>query len=173
MTASEKKRAETDVARALNAVRQMVRGLRSAADTVERELNVSAAQLFVLRELAHESGRSVKDLADVTMTTHSTVSEVVAQLVAKGLVTKRPDERDARRAVLRLTRLGASLVRKAPRAIQEDMIDGFEKLRPSEQRGIANGLEKWLRASGLGSVPPGMLFSKPLNEGKTRSRRAR
>jgi DNA-binding MarR family transcriptional regulator len=173
MTASGKKRAEPDVSRALNAVRQMVRGLRSAADTVERELNVSAAQLFVLRELAEESGRSVKDLADVTMTTHSTVSEVVAQLVAKGLVTKRPDENDARRAVLRLTRLGSNLVRKAPRAIQEDMIDGFGKLKPSEQRGIANGLEKWLRASGMGSVPAAMLFSKPLREATNRRRRTR
>ncbi|HEV7442377.1 MAG TPA: MarR family transcriptional regulator [Steroidobacteraceae bacterium] len=151
----------------------MVRGLRSAADTVERELNVSAAQLFVLRELAHESGRSVKDLANVTMTTHSTVSEVVAQLVTKGLVTKQPDQNDGRRSVLRLTRLGSNLVRKAPRAIQQDMIDGFGKLRPSEQRGIANGLEKWLRASGLGSVPAAMLFSKPLNESPGRTSRTR
>jgi DNA-binding MarR family transcriptional regulator len=106
------------------------------------------------------------------MTTHSTVSEVVAQLVAKGLVTKRPDEKDARRTVLGLTRLGASLVCKAPRAIQQDMIDGFGKLKPSEQRGIANGLEKWLRASGLGSVPAAMLFSKPLRKGTNRGRRS-
>jgi DNA-binding MarR family transcriptional regulator len=173
MTASGKKRAQPDVARALNAVRQMVRGLRSAADTVERELNVSAAQLFVLRELAQESCRSVKDLADVTMTTHSTVSEVVTQLVAKGLVTKRPDQQDARRAVLTLTRSGTNLVRRAPRAIQQDMIDGFGRLRPAEQRGIANGLEKWLRASGLGSVPAAMLFSQPVREKRKRSRRAR
>jgi DNA-binding MarR family transcriptional regulator len=151
----------------------MVRGLRSAADSVERKLNISAAQLFVLRELAQESGRSVKDLADVTMTTHSTVSEVVTQLVAKGLVTKRPDPKDARRAVLALTRTGTNLVRRAPRAIQQDMIDGFGKLRASEQRGIANGLEKWLRASGLGSVPATMLFSKPVGETRKRSRRTR
>jgi hypothetical protein len=52
-------------------------------------------------------------------------------------------------------------VKKAPRAIQEDLIDGFATLRPSERRGLASGLEKWLEASGFGGVPPTMLFDKP------------
>ena len=161
-----------DVARALNALRRMVRGLRSAAETVERGLRVSAAQLFVLSELSQIPDQSVKDLAAVTMTTHSTVSQVVGQLIAKGLVTRSADASDRRRSVLRLTRQGTTLVRRAPRAIQEDLIDGFATLRPSERRGLASGLEKWLAASGLGGVPSTMLFDKPLlGERTTRSGR--
>ncbi|HEY8684264.1 MAG TPA: helix-turn-helix domain-containing protein, partial [Chloroflexota bacterium] len=76
-----KKKRQPDLSRALNAVRRMVRGLRSAAEAVERELNISAAQLFVLRELGQVPDQSVKDLAAVTMTTHSTVSQVVGQLI--------------------------------------------------------------------------------------------
>src|SRR2546423_6749507 len=144
---------QTDVSRALNALRRMVRGLRSAAEGIERELRVSAAQLFVLSELAQIPDQSIKDLAAVTMTTHSTVSQVVGQLISKGLVTRSADASDARRAVLRVTRQGATVLKKSPRAIQEDLIDGFEALRPSERRGLANGLEKWLEASGLGGVP--------------------
>jgi len=151
-----------DVARALNALRRMVRGLRSAAETVERGLRVSAAQLFVLSELAQIPDQSVKDLAAVTMTTHSTVSQVVGQLIVKGLVTRTADPSDGRRSVLRLTRQGTKLVKQAPRAIQEDLIEGFGTLRPSERRGLASGLEKWLAASGLGGVPSTMLFEKPL-----------
>ena len=153
---------EPDVSRALNALRRMVRGLRSAAESVERDLRISAAQLFVLRELARVPDQSVKDLAAVTMTTHSTVSQVVGQLITKGFVTRTTDAGDARRSVLRLTRQGANLLRKSPRAIQEELIDGFATLRRSEQRGLANGLEKWLTASGLGNVPSSMLFEKPL-----------
>jgi len=152
----------SDVSRALNALRRMVRGLRSAAEAVERDLRISAAQLFVLSELAQVPDQSVKDLAAVTMTTHSTVSQVVSQLVAKGLVTRTADVSDARRGVLRVTRQGATLLRKSPRAIQEDLIDGFRALRPSEQRGLANGLEKWVDASGLSGVRSAMLFDKPL-----------
>jgi DNA-binding MarR family transcriptional regulator len=153
---------QPDVFRAINALRRMVRGLRTAAESVERELSVSAAQLFVMRELAQMPDQSVKDLAAVTMTTHSTVSQVVGQLISKGLVTRTADAADARRALLRLTRQGANLLKRFPRAIQEDLIEGFAALRPSERRALANGLEKWLAASGLGGVPPTMLFEKPL-----------
>ena len=153
---------QEDVARALNALRRMVRGLRSAAEAVERTVKISAAQLFVLSELSRVPDQSVKDLAALTMTTHSTVSQVVGQLISKGLVTRAVDASDARRAVLRVTRQGSGVLKKAPRAIQEDLIDGFALLRPAERRGLANGLEKWLVASGLSGVPSTMLFVKPL-----------
>jgi DNA-binding MarR family transcriptional regulator len=167
-----RKNRPADVARALNALRRMVRGLRSAAETIERGLRVSAAQLFVLSELSQVPDQSVKDLAAVTMTTHSTVSQVVGQLIAKGLVTRTADASDRRRSVLRLTRQGTTLVKQAPRAIQEELIDGFATLRASERRGLAIGLEKWLVASGLGGVPSRMLFDKPLlTKRTTRSRK--
>jgi DNA-binding MarR family transcriptional regulator len=167
--ANPKKKRQPDLSRALNAVRRMVRGLRSAAEAVERELKISGAQLFVLKELADVPDQSVKDLAAVTMTTHSTVSQVVSQLIAKGLVTRTSDAADRRRALLRLTRQGANLVRRSPRVIQADLIAGFSTLRPAERRGLANGLEKWLDASGMGRVQSRMLFDKPLLD-KRRSR---
>jgi len=151
--------------------------LARALEAIERELSVSAAQLFVLRELADFPDQSVKDLAAVTMTTHSTVSQVVSQLIAKGMVTRTPDPADGRRAVLRLTRAGINLVNRAPRVIQADLIEGFSTLRQAERRALANGLEKWLDASGLARVPSRMLFDKPLlgkrgASPRTRSRRA-
>jgi len=149
-----------DVSRAINALRRMVRGLRSAAENVERQLSISAAQLFVLRELSNLPDQSVKDLASVTMTTHSTVSQVVGQLIAKRLVTRTTDKLDKRRSVLRLTRQGTVLLRKAPRAIQEDLVDGFALLTPQERRGLATGLEKWLATSGLSRARAAMLFEK-------------
>jgi DNA-binding MarR family transcriptional regulator len=162
-----------DVARAVNALRRMVRGLRSAAESVERELSVSAAQLFVLRELMNVPGQSVKDLATVTMTTHSTVSQVVGQLISKRLVTRTTDELDGRRSVLRLTRQGAALLRKAPRAVQEDLVDGFALLTSAQRRGLAIGLEKWLAASGLSGAPPAMLFDNPLLPARKRAPKRR
>jgi DNA-binding MarR family transcriptional regulator len=165
---------QTDVARALNALRRMVRGLRSAAEAVERDLRISAAQLFVLSELAHVPDQSVKDLAAVTMTTHSTVSQVVAQLISKRLVIRTADAFDGRRSVLRVSRKGTDLLRKAPRVIQEDLLDGFATLRLAERRGLANGLERWLAASGLSGMPSTMMFDKPtLTEVRTRSGKRR
>jgi DNA-binding MarR family transcriptional regulator len=162
-----------EVSRALNAVRRMVRGLRSAAEAVERDFRISAAQLFVLTELGSVPDQSVKDLAAVTMTTHSTVSQVVGQLISKGLVAKTTDSTDARRSVLRLTGEGQGVLRKAPRAVQEDLIEGFASLSPTLQRAVATGLEKWLDASGMGRVQSGMLFERPLIVPKSRTRAGR
>jgi DNA-binding MarR family transcriptional regulator len=169
--AKKKKASEPDVSRALNALRRMVRGLRSAAEGVERDLRISAAQLFVMRELSVAPDRSVKDLAAVTMTTHSTVSQIVGQLIDKGFVTRSADAADGRRSALRLTRQGVALLRKSPRPIQEALIEGFAGLRLSEQRGLAKGLEKWLEASGLGGVPSSMLFDKPILPSRRKSRK--
>jgi DNA-binding MarR family transcriptional regulator len=150
-----------------------VRGLRSAAENVERQLSISAAQLFVLRELAGLPNQSVKDLASVTMTTHSTVSQVVGQLIAKKLVTRTTDSLDKRRSVLRVTRQGSGLLRKAPRAVQEDLVDGFALLTPHERRALAIGLEKWLATSGLSGARATMLFEKPRRPRKKRAVMAR
>jgi len=86
----------------------------------------------------------------------------------------RHSQPDVFRAInaLRVTRQGESLLRKSPRAIQEDLIDGFGTLRPSERRGLAKGLEKWLEASGLGDVPSTMLFEKPLLDAQTKVRKS-
>jgi DNA-binding MarR family transcriptional regulator len=90
------------------------------------------------------------------------VSQVVSQLLAKGMVTRTPDASDGRRAVLRVTRSGAALVKRSPRVIQADLIEGFAALRPAERRSLASGLERWLAASGFSHVPSRMLFDKPL-----------
>jgi MarR family transcriptional regulator, organic hydroperoxide resistance regulator len=155
-------RQTAEVSRALNALRKMVRGLRQSAEMVERDLGVSAAQLFVMRELAREPNQSVKELAVMTMTTHSTVSEVVGQLITKGLVSRAEDQADRRRSSIRLTTRGSQLLRKAPRAIQEELVDGFSLLRAGERKSLATGLEKWLAASGMSAVKPGMFFASPL-----------
>ena len=160
------KASQADVARAINALRRMVRGLRAAAEAVERDLKISAAQLFVMSELAESPDQSVKDLARVTMTTHSTVSEVVSALLAKGLLTRTADPRDGRRSVLRLTRQGTMILRRSPRAIQQDLIEGFVSLRATERRALAAGLEKWIEASGLGATRSEMLFQRPPSAAK-------
>ena len=82
--AKTKRSMQPDVFRALNALRRMVRGLRSAAEMVERELRISAAQLFVLSELAQVPDQSVKDLAAVTMTTHKLYSGAFFVLAVVG-----------------------------------------------------------------------------------------
>jgi DNA-binding MarR family transcriptional regulator len=57
----------------------------------------------VVRLLAADGPRSIRDIAEATGVTHSAASQTVAQLVREGLAVLAPDPSDARRRVARLT----------------------------------------------------------------------
>src|SRR5215471_2955160 len=94
------------VAAALDSLRRLVRALRASAHSAERKLGVSGAQLFVLGQLREEPGTSLSRIAERTATDPSSVSVVVARLVARGLIMRKRHATDARRAALSLTAKG-------------------------------------------------------------------
>ena len=118
-----------DAERAMNALRRLVRALRVSTVAVQRTSGISGAQLFVLRALVERPGQSMRDLVARTLTSQSTVSEVVARLIARGLVTRQAAPDDGRRAVLNPTPAGRALVRTAPPTVQADLIEGLHASR--------------------------------------------
>jgi len=148
----------TDAARAMDSLRRVVHALRIATRASEHAFGLSTAQLFVLRQLSVTSGQSLSDLAALTRTTQSSVSEVVARLVRDGLVSRAPSTRDRRRAVLDLTPAGEAILADAPETIQERLLRGFESLDEGGQRSLADGLESWLTAAELDDVAPALFF---------------
>jgi DNA-binding MarR family transcriptional regulator len=160
-TPARRRRRSENLTRALNSLRRIVRAARGATAAVESRYGVSTAQLYVLQTLAQSPGMSIKDLVARTLTTNSSVSEVVGRLVDSGLVTRETAEDDRRMKVLTLTDGGREIVRHSPRTIQQDLIDGFLHLSPSDQKSLSGCLEEWCRLSGLSEVPPSMLFEPP------------
>jgi DNA-binding MarR family transcriptional regulator len=157
-----------EAARAMDAVRRMVRALRVSSRAVERAVGISGAQLFVLRQLAATPGQSLSDLVERTLTHQSTVSEVVARLVERGLVRRRTSAADARRQELTPTARGLALLRAAPVTVQGELIDGFARLTPAQRHAVAEGLEAWLAAAGLADVPPTLFFEPRSGAGRPR-----
>ena len=151
---------ETDAVRAMDSLRRIVHALRVATRGAERSFGISAAQLFVLRQLATVSGQSMSDVAARTRTTQSSVSEVVGRLVSRGLVDRRTASTDRRRAELTLTPAGAAVLARAPETVQERLLAGFGHLGQPEQSALAELLEAWLAASGLEEVRPVLFFEE-------------
>lgn len=160
-SARRRRRSSPDLSRALNSLRRIVRAGRGATQAVESRFGVSSAQLYVLQTLAESPGMSIKDLVALTLTTNSSVSEVVGRLVDSGLVIRDVAPEDRRRKVLTLTEAGVEIVRHSPRTIQHDLIDGFLRLSLTDQHALARCLEDWCRLSGFGDLPPTMLFEPP------------
>jgi DNA-binding MarR family transcriptional regulator len=156
--------------RAMDSLRRVVHALRVATRASERAFGLSAAQLFVLRQLARAPGQSLGDVALLTRTTQSSVSEVVARLVRRGLVARQPSARDRRRAELTITAAGHEVLASAPETVQERLLAGFERLDDTARHTLADTFEAWLAASGLEEVAPALFFERSKRTGPASTR---
>jgi DNA-binding MarR family transcriptional regulator len=160
--------ADPAVASAMASLRRLVRALRASAHSAERGLGISGAQLFVLGELAAEPGASLSRLAERTSTDPSSVSVVVARLVARGLVARRRHPSDARRASLSLSAKGQALLRKAPEPVQARLVDALRAVPRKDLRRVADTLATVVDGLGLGGGAAAMFFE---DEPRRRARR--
>jgi DNA-binding MarR family transcriptional regulator len=126
-----------------------------------------------MRQIAGAPGLSIGELVARTLSRQSTVSEVVARLVERGLVTRRPGPLDARQTKLRLSARGRRVMKSASPTAQERLAHGLSAL-PSEQReALADSLEVWLTAAGFAEVPATMFFEDAEPGRPSRRRRTR
>jgi len=147
-----------DTARAMNAVRSVVRALRLNTRSIEGKLGISLAQLFVLQQLSDRPADSLNELAERTATHQSSVSVVVRRLVDRGLVTRVASSADRRRVQIALTPDGEAMLRGAPPTVQSDLIQGMSRMQPEQRTTLADLLETWVLASGIDMAAAPMMF---------------
>jgi DNA-binding MarR family transcriptional regulator len=160
--------AREDATRVLDSLRRLVRFLRIATRRAEQRTGASAAQLFVLTQLAESNATSLVELAARTLTDPSSVSTVVARLVRAGLVERRRPAGDRRRVEVMLTARGRAQVSRSPELAQTLIVDELAALPPPRRRAIVTGLASLVDAIGADRVPPRMLFE---DERRTAKRR--
>src|SRR5580765_2473919 len=98
--------AADDTRAVLDGIRRIVQAIRESASRAERHVGLSGAQLFVLHKLAEAPASSLNDLAARTHTHQSSVSTVIARLVARGLVRRTRSGLDGRSVSLALSARG-------------------------------------------------------------------
>ena len=85
--------------------------LQSASKRMETRLGVTAPQRLVVRIVGRFPGISAGEVAEILHVHPSTLTGMLKRLEARGIVTRRADPRDARRALLALTARGRELDR--------------------------------------------------------------
>jgi DNA-binding MarR family transcriptional regulator len=159
-----------DSQRVLDSIRRLVRLLRLSDRVAQSELGLSAAQLFVLQELAKTPALSLNDLAERTLTDQSSVSVVVSRLVESGHVSRDRDPRDARRLLLNLTKSGRAIAQEAPLAAQKQVLDALERIPPAARKGFADTFVRLIEELGAEKGVAPMMFD---DETPTTVRRTR
>jgi len=159
--------------RALIALRRIVRAIDLSARELERSAGLTPAQRFVLEQLSDGPLPTLNALAERTHTTQPTVSVVVARLVRRGLIVRRPDPADGRRTALHLTTAGSRLLRRTELPAPVHLAAGLQRLGTAEQRRLAAALEAWVDAAGLGDTPATLFGEGTDAIARPRSRRTR
>lgn len=148
---------EDDAAlRVMNTLRRLVSALRTSGPAPSGAIGMSVAQLFALRSIGQEPGLSMGDLAGRTLTTPSAISEVVARLVTRGLVSRALDSTDQRRALLHLTHEGCVLCEGLEQTLPERLVAALATMDPVIRTSLADALERWVAGAGLAGVAPSM-----------------
>lgn len=149
-----------DTQAVLDAVRRIVHALRESSRWAERHVGLSGAQLFVLQTLREAPAASLNELAARTHTHQSSVSTVVARLVAQGLVRRVRSGADRRHVGLSLSARGERLARQAPDAPQERLVRGIEQLSATRRRALAATLGVLAQAVDAADRAPAMFFEE-------------
>ncbi|MGH7651451.1 MAG: MarR family winged helix-turn-helix transcriptional regulator [Gemmatimonadaceae bacterium] len=142
----------------LGGVRRLERGLRLAARAAERSTGLTAAQLFVLEQLALAESSSIADLAARTHTDRSSVSVVIDRLAAAGLVKCSPSSDDRRRTETEITKRGRAVLGRAPLSPTTGLVRAVSRLPATKVRQLAATLAALNEQ--LGYTEEAMLFDE-------------
>ncbi len=113
---------------------QLVRRLRA-------EHRFPLQQASVIGRLDRDGSQSVSDLASAERVRPQSMAQTVADLEAEGLVERRPDPDDRRRALVLLTASGRAELEADRRARVGWLVDAIEGLSPAEQATLASSVE--------------------------------
>ena len=155
---------EHEAAAVLRCLRHLVHELRVTAHSVERDLNLTGAQLFVLGELAAEPNVSIRRIAERTLTDPSSVSVVIARLVERGLVERQQDPTDKRKSLLAVTEQGQAVIDRAPLPYQAKILATLRTLPRQRLHQLHLGLSALLDQSDPGQSTAPLFFEKMPNE---------
>jgi DNA-binding MarR family transcriptional regulator len=140
-----------EVRAALDAFRSIVQALRLGAGSGSAGL--SSAQRFALQLIAEQPSVSINQLAALTFTHQSSVSVVVQRLVARRMVAKVAAPDDRRRHCLVATAKGRAAVKRAPKAVQQQLIAAIAALPAGERRTLVRALDRVARRVAPDLVP--------------------
>lgn len=143
---------------AMDGLRRIVRALRQADAQSRGCGGIPSAQLFVLRQLRSKPALSIGELSRATLTSQSSVSEVVSRLEARGLLRRSKARGDNRRAELSVTAAGQNILEESSEPFQERLVSALSEISPEDQQALAKGMSEWLRKAGISDAPPTMFF---------------
>lgn len=127
---------------ALIALRQILRVTEMNSRALASDVELTPSQLLILQIVGKMDEALPSAIAREASITQATVTNLIDKLEKRGMVTRRRDDRDKRRVLIDLTKLGSQILEKAPDLLQDRFETGFAGLEAWEQSFIIAALER-------------------------------
>jgi MarR family transcriptional regulator, organic hydroperoxide resistance regulator len=115
--------------------------LESASRRMKSRLGVTGPERMVVRLVGRYPGVSAGELAHILRVHPSTLTGLLRRLVARGILTRRPDVRDRRRALFALTLRGAAVDSTQQGTVEASVKLALESLGPGDVGAAAEVLD--------------------------------
>jgi MarR family transcriptional regulator, organic hydroperoxide resistance regulator len=109
-------------------------GLERLSKRMETELGITGPQRLVLRVVGQFPGLSAGELAHIVRLHPSTITGILQRLVRRGLLERKRDPQDSRRARLRLKPKALTHTRVSPGTVEEAVTRALDHVGPSNVR---------------------------------------
>jgi len=131
---------------AFSKILQLVRVVETGMQNIDPGHGLSGSQLWALWHVSARPGLRVSELADAMIIHHSTASNLLDKLEAKGLIRRERQQADSRVVCLSLTTHGAALVKDIPGPLQGRLRNALQSLPEKALAELCEGVGQVLEA---------------------------
>lgn len=128
--------------RSLRLLAETYQAFERLSDRHVRELGLTPAQFDIVATLGNTDGMPFRELGERTLITKGTLTGVLDRMEARGLIARRVDASDARRAHVSLTRKGTLLFEDVFPAHLQHLQRAFGRLSESELKHLRESLSQ-------------------------------
>jgi len=128
--------------RVLAAVRRIVHAVDRHSKTVEKAAGLTLPQLVVLAAIRAQGEVTSARLSAAVSLSPATVTVILDNLAARGLIERYRNVEDRRVVHSRLTAAGADVLARAPRFLHERFLQRFAQLPAARQEEMLRALEE-------------------------------
>jgi MarR family transcriptional regulator, organic hydroperoxide resistance regulator len=121
-------------------------GLESTSRRMKVRIGVTGPERIVIRLVGRYAGISAGELARILRVHPSTLTGLVKRLSRRGLLVRRVDPADARRALLTLTAKGAGVDAARQGTVEAAVTSALDALSPRDVRAAVTVLDALARA---------------------------
>lgn len=131
-----------DYDRLLTALRRIIRVTDLNAKRLAKETGLTPPQFFILQSVESQKQPSIGAVAKDVNLTQATVTSIVDRLENRNLVGRRRSNEDRRIVHVELTDEGQSLLKQAPKVLQDSLRGRFDSLEDWEKGFLIAALDR-------------------------------